>query len=338
MSHIEKIERYQPCRECGFWVKIKDTYCPDCGSITPLWKIPTAKFHISTSAMLTSGSLYFMVRNILAWWQKSGGIIGNAIHFLGGSIAFGIVFGIAWSAAHYFRQNAKQQRLAQTLQRRSKSNLRGNEASITQRLEEMQTREQQIQGTLHEITQTVSTESSQKIIDTLKQSLVALQIQRDRYIGKLWEISLIRWYNTLQPLTENLENVTYELCDARVKDMTEVIFAGNEMLRRWERTPNLTPAQQECITRLQKAITTCEHVQQDLLSHKAALAVKGLSPLDENLHLTPDVLKSLEELDAFNILPEVGEFTSGVKALDDEYFRLQGEEEVYREFEQGKAQ
>jgi hypothetical protein len=95
----------------------------------------------------------------------------------------------------------------------------------------------------------------------------------------------------------------------------------------------LTRPQQQCIIRLRKALNTCEKVYHDLLSYKAALAVQDVSPLAEQAQSEPAVLTSLEELDVFSILPDIGEFTAGVKALDAEYFRLKGEAEVYQEFE-----
>jgi hypothetical protein len=339
MGHMKKRERYQPCRECGFWVKVKDTYCPDCGVITPLWKIPSTSFDISKNSMIAGGVMYFLIKSILTLWQTSaGGLLNSLWGILIGSVFFGLLFGLLMSAVKFLLQITKQQRLTESLQRRSKSNLQASENAIAQRFDEMSTREEQIQATLQEILHTKPTKQTQKILATLKSSLRALQIQRDRYTVKLWEIMLIRWYNTLQPLTENVERFTYDICDARVKGMTEAIKRGTEMLQRWGNTPTLTQAQQQCISRLHKAVETCEQCRQDLLSRKAALAVQGLSPLDEQYQSTPTVIRSLEDLDAFSILPDIGEFTSGLKALDTEYFRLKGEEEVYREFEKDKPQ
>ncbi len=284
--------------------------------------------------MIVGGVMYFAIESILTLWRTPGsGLISNIWGILTGSVIFGCFFGLAMSAVTFLLRRLKQQRLAESLRRRSKSSLKKSENAIEERLGEIRTRETQIQGILQEIVQSTSPKQSQKILETLKNSLAALQIQWDRYTAKLWEIRLIRWYNTLKPLSEEMESLTYDMCDARVKGMTEAIKSGAEMLQTWKSDPNLTQIQQQCIIRLRKALNTGEQVRQDLLSYKAALAVQGVTPLDEQFQSTPTVLKSLEELDAFSILPDIGEFTTGLKALDAEYFRLQGEEEVYREFE-----
>jgi len=332
MSNIEKSGWYSPCRECGFWVKVKDTYCPNCGIITPRWSIPPVTIQFSKNGMIVGGIAYFLLKTGLDLWKYSGagwlGIFGGN---LVKSVLIGALVGAAIGVGKFFLHTGKQQKLSKSLQRRSQSNLRKSELAINQRLDEMVTREKRIHDTLQEIRDAAT--PSQKILDTFQSSLSAIQIQRDRYIVKLWEIALIRWYNTLKPLTEDVTKLTYDMCDARVKKMSEVLSKGLEMLQSWQRKPTLTGTQQTCIERLQKALDTCQQVHQDLLSHKAALAVQGLSPLDDHVQSTPAVLKSLDDLDAFTVLPDLGEFTSGLKALDEEYFRLKGEEEVHREFE-----
>lgn len=283
--------------------------------------------------MLFGGSAYFLLRTGLDLWKYLGagwlGILGGN---LVKSVFIGALFGAAVGVGKFLLQAARQRKFSKSLQRRSQNNLRKSELAINQRLDEMAMREKRIHVTLQEIKNTAT--PSQKILDTFRSSLSAIQIQRDRYIVKLWEITLIRWYNTLKPLTEHVSTLTYDMCDARVKNMAEIISKGSEMLQSWQKKPTLTGAQQTCIERLQKALETCKQVHQDLLSHKAALAVQGLSPLDEYVQSTPAVLKSLDDLDAFNVLPDLGEFTSGFAALEEEYFRLKGEEEVHREFEQ----
>jgi hypothetical protein len=282
--------------------------------------------------MMAGGVAYFLLKTAFDLWQRAGdgwiGIIGG--NLMKGILA-GACIGLAVGGGRFVLQALKHQKLSKSLQRYSQTHLLKSEGAIQQRLHEMATRERRIHDTLQQITQTAR--PSQKIIDTFQSSLAAIQIQRDRYVVKLWEIMLIRWYNSLKPLTGTVKELTYDMCDTRVKRIGEIIARGAEMLQNWSNKPQLTEAQQTCITRLQKALNTCEKVRQDLLSHKAALAVKGLSPLEEHVQTAPSVLTSLQELDAFNILPDVGEFATGFAALEEEYFRLKGEEEVHREFE-----
>lgn len=335
MSAIKKHEWYSPCRECGFWVTVKDTYCPNCGVITPRWKIPSATIQIfSKPAMLVGGIGYAVLRTAFLLWKTPGaGLIGTLFGSLVGGVFAGLVFSAAVGVGKFVLQSFKHQKFSKSLQRRSPKSLAVSERAINQRFDEMRTREQQIQETLQDIVRTAK--PSPQIIETFQHSLTAIHIQHERYTVKLWEINLIRWYNTLKPLTERVKKMTYDICNARVKNLDTIITQGADMLRQWQDSPTLNQAQQSCIARLTKALETCEQIRQDMLSQKAALAVQGVSPLDEQFQSVPAVLTSLEDLDAFNELPDLGEFTSGFSALEAEYFRLKGEEEVYQEFEQG---
>ena len=333
MSEIKKQKWYGPCRECGFWVTAKDTYCPNCGVITPRWTIPSAKIQCSKQVILIGGAGYLVLKIAFRLWRSSGaGLIGTVFGSLIGGVFVGVLFSAAVGIGKFVLQSLKHQKYSQSLQRRSQKSLTASERAINQRFDEMRTRERQIQETLQDIARTAT--PSQQIIETFQRSLTALHIQRERYMVKLWEINLIRWYNVLKPLTESVKKMTYDVCNARVKNLDTIIAQGADMLRQWKDGSKLNQAQQRCIARLKKALDTCEQIRQDLLSQKAALAVQGLSPLDEQFQSAPSVLTSLEDLDAFNELPDLGEFTSGFTALETEYFRLKGEEEVYREFEQ----
>lgn len=334
MSVIKKHEQYKPCRECGFWVKVEDTYCPNCGIITPLWKIPLVHWHIPKKSILFGGGLYLCAKVLLMVWQQpGGGLISNLLSLIRGSVFTGLFFGAFVSTAGFLWNTVKQQRYTQSLQRFSASNLKASEHAIDQRLDEIRIRESRIQETLQDIGQTPAADQAQKSVEALKSSLTALQIQRNRYTAKSWEIKLLRWYNTLKPLTAETKKLTYDTCTARIGRLSETIKNGAEMLQSWKNKTGLTRTQQQCIIRLRKLLNACDQIHHDLLSYKAALAVQGVSPLDEHVQSEPAILTSLEELDVFSILPDIGEFTAGVKALDNEYFRLKGEEEVYQEFE-----
>ncbi len=333
MNNIKKHDLYSSCRECGFWVTVKDTYCPNCGVITPRWKLPSSTIRFSKQTMLVGGAGFAVLRMAWMLWRHSGaGLIGTAFSSLVGGVVAGALFSAAVGAGQFAFQVVKNRKVSESLQRRTRKSLLASEHAINQRFAEMNTREQQIQETLHDISRT--SEPSQHILETFQSSLTALRIQRERYNVKLWEIELIRWYNMLKPLTVSVEKMTYDVVNARVKNMDTIMAQGTGMLRKWSESPRLNQVQQLCIQRLKKGLDTCEQVRRDILSQKAALAVQGLSPLDEQLQPAPSVTASLEDLDAFNELPDLGEFTSGFTALEAEYFRLKGEEEVYREFEQ----
>ncbi|GAK52852.1 hypothetical protein U14_04109 [Candidatus Moduliflexus flocculans] len=73
-------------------------------------------------------------------------------------------------------------------------------------------------------------------------------------------------------------------------------------------------------------MTTCDQLRQDLLDLKTALAVGDISAFSKEEQRASQT--ALELLDTFNALPDVGGFTAGFKKLEDEYFRLQSEDEV----------
>ena len=202
--------------------------------------------------------------------------------------------------------------------------LRQNEELINQRLGEIGQKEQKIYAMAEELKQQGDPQRNRVRFQALDKGSAELSRQRDRYAGKLREIELIRWSNQLSPMLSHSSQLTEQQATERLNTLSNIQTQGQKLAQTWRQTP-LSDDETRCADRLNQALTTCDQLRQDLLDLKTALAVGDISAFDGEQRSSE---AALELLDLFNALPDVGGFTAGFKKLEDEYFRLQSEDEV----------
>ena len=202
--------------------------------------------------------------------------------------------------------------------------MRQNEEVIKQRVSEIEEKEQTIYGVVQELKQQGDPQRNRVRFQTLDKGAAELSRQRDRYAGKLREIELIRWSNQLSPLLSHSSQLTEQQATERLNTLSNIQTQGRKLSQTWQQTP-LADEETRCADRLNQALTTCDQLRQDLLDLKTALAVGDISAFDGEQRSSE---AALELLDLFNALPDVGGFTAGFKKLEDEYFRLQSEDEI----------
>lgn len=213
--------------------------------------------------------------------------------------------------------------------------LRRNEQIIRQRLEELKARERQIVAMQQRIEQEITGEQWQRVHEVLEKGAETLRLQSEHYRAKLWEISMLRWQNTLEPLVDEWDNLTYEECGRRLKALTATCQRGEITLQEWKQTDlATTPDGQSYIMRLQEVLTACEQLRQALLAQQALLAVKGITPLEETSQSIPKPSAALEQFELFHTRVTLGEFSSAFTELESEYIRLQNEEEIAQQVKQ----
>ena len=200
-----------------------------------------------------------------------------------------------------------------------------NEEVIKQRLDEIGQKEQKIRGMVQELNQQGDPQRNRVRFQTLDKGAAELSRQRDRYDEKLREIELIRWSNQLSPLLSHSPQLNEQQATERLNTLSEIQTKGQKLAQTWQQTP-LADEETRCADRLNQALTTCDQLRQDLLDLKTALAVGDISAFNKEEQRASQT--ALELLDTFNALPDVGGFTAGFKKLEDEYFRLQSEDEV----------
>lgn len=302
---------------CGFWVTTEEEYCLNCGKIRA--------GAINANALSERGKIGVIQPTAPRY---IGGAVGLSLGLLSASLGVGFAGGvIGWFAGEAaYRKGIDawlRQRKLNALKQRAGSSLQQDVRTIEQRIAELGARKEKITAFMQEMAREQSTAHIHAILTTLKSALAALNAQVEQYREKLQEIEFIRWHNTLQPLFLDRRNLTLEKCDQHLTTLAATQKRGDEIAQGWEQRPGAAAK------RLREALTACGVIRQDLFAQKAATLVKGIGMLQETI---PANAGTLQQIDALHTLVDVGEFSSGLKTLEDEYFRLKSEEEVRQEF------
>jgi hypothetical protein len=220
------------------------------------------------------------------------------------------------------------------LSRLSPQSLRQAQETIEHRLKGFADSEERLREVKHRIEQEAAKEQWQTVRATLEMAIATVQRQRDRYLVKLWEISLVRWQNKLEPIADDWDKLTYEECDRRLHSLASMQKSGVPMLWGWEKTDLASiPDGKRCITRIREGLEVCHQLRRALLAKQAALAVKNIAPLDEVLDPIA-IPAALGRLELLNARAAIGEFSSAFRDLEAEHERLQIEDDVSRELQQ----
>ena len=313
--------KYKRCCACDFWVTQADSRCPNCGIQEPRVERTES---IPLETPMTDGTR-----------AAFGGFIGAVIGgFLmdGMGVAVGVAVGVSLGVLLGADREWSPPDLA-SLTRKPLRSLRQDEETIQQRLADIANREKRLfemrQKIAQEAEQGTESERWVQVRAALDSAAQILSRQRERYHAKLWEIALVRWQNTLEPLAADWETLTHESCNHRLRLLEAARDRGQQYLSDWEGV-DLTdlPEGQRCVRRLRDALATCDKLREALIVQQAALAVKGIAPLDEMLQPALMPSETLKSLDIFNARAAIGEFSSAFGELEAEYARLRSEEEL----------
>lgn len=330
--------KYKRCCACDFWVTAADARCPNCGIQEPRVDRAVPSGGGDTLAMetpMTDGTR-------AAFGGFIGAIIGGFLMEGMGvavGVAVGVSLGVLLGADREWTSGPGMSTLhnAAGAARRPTNSLRQDEETIQQRLTDIAAREKRLTDARAKVTMEignapVTTDERgrwQKVHSALDSAGVILARQRERYHAKLWEIALVRWQNTLEPLAADWDALTHESCNHRLRLLEAAVERGETYLREWEGV-DLTdlPEGQRCVDRLRQALAACAQLREALIVQQAALAVKGIAPIDEALHPSLGPADNLRSLDLFNARAALGEFSSAFGELEAEYARLRSEEEI----------
>lgn len=316
--------KYKRCCACDFWVTQSDARCPNCGIQEP--RVERAET-LPMETPMTDGTR-----------AAFGGFIGAVIGgFLmdGMGVAVGVAVGVSLGVLLGADREWAPPDLA-TLTRKPVRSLRQDEETIQQRLADISHREKRLLEMRQKIGQEMEqdaaaggTERWTKVSAALDSAAAILSRQRERYHAKLWEIALVRWQNTLEPLAADWESLTHEACNHRLRLLENARERGQQYLADWEGV-DLTdlPEGKRCVQRLRDALAACDKLREALIVQQAALAVKGIAPMDEALQPALMPNDTLKSLDIFNARASIGEFSSAFGELEAEYARLRSEEEL----------
>lgn len=325
--------------KCKFWVTRQEKYCPNCGVYEPqrkaMKKWATDDYIGLSFVFLLPIASLIGISYLTNAWQLGGLIALIALFF---SIIASIVIPMfinEWLFA-------------------TNSSLRKDERMISQRLREIETREQQILS----VEKVVKAESvrEEKMLDALEKAKSLLDDQRQRYEVKQWMIELLRWQNKLEPLAANLEGLSLQECNRRLANLQEIFNEGVDIVAKFSIPPGsdlprrqvtvrggrihfdflihpnsdlpATPDGLIVLERFRECLANCEVLRQSLIAQQTLIAVKGIEQGKEILALTDTNLHSLE---LFNARADVGQFSNSLMELEEEYARLEFQEEAARQ-------
>lgn len=293
------------CRQCHFWVDARDKHCPNCGIASPAISQKTVEWYANQhliALVIGCGSLAIGMSIIRAIGAFSG-------YFLGGLV-------MLISLAYYGFVLWKTRQFGQT----SPNSLHRSETLVQERLRELATRQTRIYDMLqgNDPEKTFSSHPL-PLLETLQQALTTLQVQQDHYRAKLWEIALLRWQNRLKPLIEDWQSLTYEQCQIYLNMLTEMEVNGQALLHEYKTLSRATAAEKESLARWEQTLEKIQEMRQALQAKQIAVTVKGISRFDNEIPIV------------FNDLADAWEFSASLQELEEEYFRLKSEAEIYAE-------
>jgi len=254
-----------------------------------------------------------------------GAVLG-ALLMQGVGVAVGVAVGVSLGIL-LGADRGQQQAASRT---KGTVSLREIERRIGERLVELRNRERRLAETRAQWERRASTaagrdESWIRIHQQLLQAGDALARQRDRYHVKLWEVTLIRWQNKLDPLVVDWSRLTHEGCSKRLAVLDLIEDEGEEFLRAWTDIDlEEYPDARRCLDRLKASLEACRPLREHLIVKQATLALSGLEPAEDAID--PMLAMPPSTAPAFQARASLADVTSAFAALEGEYDRLRSEQ------------
>jgi hypothetical protein len=254
-----------------------------------------------------------------------GAVLG-ALLMQGVGVAVGVAVGVSLGIL-LGADRGQQQAASKT---KGTVSLREIERRIGERLVELRNRERRLAETRAQWERRASTaagrdEAWDRIHQQLLQAGDALARQRDRYHVKLWEVTLIRWQNKLDPLVVDWSRLTHEGCSKRLAILDLIEDEGTEFLRAWTDIDlEEYPDARRCLDRLKASLDACRPLREHLIVKQATLALSGLAPAEDAID--PMLAMPPSTASAFQARASLADVTSAFAALEGEYDRLRSEQ------------
>jgi len=309
---------YKQCIGCRYHVNETDRVCPNCGVPEPMSSISGMagmftlgpEMNDATRAMIGA-----FIGAVLGALLMQG--VGVAV-----GVAVGVSLGILLGADRGHQTNATKVKAAVSL--------REIERRIGERLVELRNRERRLAETRAQWERRATTGTGrdaawERIHQQLLQAGDALARQRDRYHIKLWEVTLIRWQNRLDPMVVDWTRLTHEGCSKRLTALDQIEDEGEEFLRAWTDIDlEEYPDARRCLDRLKASLEACQPLREHLIVKQATLALSGLAPADDAID--PLLAMPPSTASAFQARASLADVTSAFAALEGEYDRLRSEQ------------
>lgn len=337
---------YKQCRDCRFWVRRQDEYCPNCGIVRPQERLPEEEY--LTKVALDPGQhgcflllIYMIVMSLLVVFIAPTGL-GRGLG-AGGTTVLTMVAAL-FIVIGAFKLLKRGVGILPDRNLRLGRSLRQNEQTIGWRVKDIDNRRSQIQSVIVRVYKNLAHASGAGAADAMKQWDAVrarldevdgtLKQHRARYGAKMLEIEAVRWQNGLTPLLYGWEGLSYEGSEKRLKALDEATAAGLGLRKKLDaerKTLGDTPDAADLSIRIDETLASCKKVHDGLVGRQAVLALKGISPLKDASRPVPIPTSERREMEVFNIQVAISDFSSSFEELEAEYARLQSEEDVAQE-------
>lgn len=324
---------YIECRtqDCSFLITRQDEYCPNCGVPQP--HLHTAEDYFTSVAFNPGGHAWLFAITFVVVFALAGVIllmIADNIFLMSLASIFllaVIIAIISVLGGFALLKNAYVDSLQ--LNEFHNPNLKQVEHIAHQRLSEIKEQGKRIDVVLLRVKQNRG-EQWNVARQRLEGAKNTLKLQRTRYNIKLLEVETVRWQNKIAALIEELDVLTFEEYDSRLKTIDAMHTQGTKIragLISQQHEFDTTLEMKRLLERIDETLKSCQKIHEALLGRQAVIALEEVTPLRDAVLSTATPLGALKSLEALNIQIAITDFSLSFEELETEYLRMKGEED-----------
>ncbi len=323
------------CENCEFHIHETDEFCLNCGINHPTKDIhlPKSSQVILSTLKLLSFKIFFalLLTLIILFLITEGDfsiLVSLQDYILLTSLTIGFILSFVSVplVKIWYKTNMVSQRL------KNRNNLTSIKRIIDKRLSDLSNRSYQIDIVLDRIKNT----DSEQLQETRKKLLSAREIvtgQYARYELQAKKIEIARVQNNVLPFLKNLHRLTeFETENGLItientKDKVEKIRQNLTNFYAIEFPKAIQSERDNFLGQLTETEDSCDKLREALLSKQAARALRGISPIEENIN-APSSKEIAHAVETFNIQSTLTDFSESFEELENEYLRLRAENDV----------
>lgn len=206
------------------------------------------------------------------------------------------------------------------------------EKIIKKRLSNLSRRGQQIDIILDKIKQN-DTEHLQNVRKKLLSAREIVIGQYARYELQSKKIELTRLQNNVSPYLNSLHHLNeYEAANGlseieNTKHEMEKIRHNLTSYHAIEFPKSVQMEKESFLSQIKETEESCDKLREALISQQATNALRGISPIEENIH-APSSKEIAHAVETFNIQTTLTDFSESFEELENEYRRVQAESDV----------
>lgn len=320
---------FSECLKCRYNLSPHEERCPNCGRKNPAntfrkttlekWKTPSI-FGFIFSILITSLFFLILIEN-----PPKDYLLLILIFIISFFLSTIVIFLLVKDRFEIEYQQFVENPL---------TDLDNKEKIIKRRIAELAKRLKQIDLVLDRIKQN----DTPQLQETRKKLLSAREIvtgQYARYELQAKKIEIARLQNNVLPFLNNLHRLNeFETENGLItientKHEVEKIKQNLTLFYAIEFPKAVQPEKENFLNQLAETTNSCDKLREALLSKQAASALRGISPIEENIN-TPSSKEIAHAVETFNIQSTLTDFSESFEELETEYRRLRSDNDIGR--------